>query len=196
MECLQIANFLQSICLFFSDQRHPIQRSYFTQWPNINHWAFQWKMIFNPDLTKQAQEVIFIRKTKKLLHSCLQFNDTLKEQLSQRHLWLTLDVKVNFVDHIKNVTQKISKILSLLRRFQPILPRSSLLTTYKTFIRSQLDFADVKACNSSFHEKLESVQTGIAYLAITGAIRGKTIPKARVRIPKIETLVQKTLSLL
>ena len=60
----------------------------------------------------------------------------LKNSVSQRHLWLTLDVKVNFVDHIKNVTQKISKILSLLRRFQPILPRSSLLTTYKTFIRS------------------------------------------------------------
>ena len=24
----------------------------------ISNWAFQWEMIFNPDLTKQAQEVI------------------------------------------------------------------------------------------------------------------------------------------
>ena len=63
--------------------------------------------------------------------------------------------------------------MGLLRRFQPILPRSSLLTIYKTFIRSQLDFADViydQACNSSFHEKLESIQYN-AFLAITGAIR-------------------------
>ena len=63
--------------------------------------------------------------------------------------------------------------MGLLRRFQPILPRSSLLTIYKTFIRYQLDFADViydQACNSSFHEKLESIQYN-ACLAITGAIR-------------------------
>ena len=32
---------------------------------NINRWAYQWKMSFNPDPSKQAQEVIFSRKTKK-----------------------------------------------------------------------------------------------------------------------------------
>ena len=127
-------------------------------------------MIFNPDLTKQAQDVIFSRKIKKLLHPCLSFNDiSLKNSLSQKHLGLTLDVKLNFVEHIKNITQKISKTMCLLRRFQPILPRSSLLTIYKTFIRSQLDFADAiydQACNSSFHEKLESIQYN-ACLAMT-----------------------------
>ena len=51
--------------------------------------------------------------------------------------------------------------MNLLRRFQPILPRSSLLTIYKTFIRSQLDYADViydQAYNSAFHKQLESLQ--------------------------------------
>ena len=28
-----------------------------------SHWAYKWKMTFNPDLCKQAQEVIFSRKT-------------------------------------------------------------------------------------------------------------------------------------
>ena len=32
----------------------------------INSWAYQWKMSFNPDSRKQAQEVIFSRKTKKI----------------------------------------------------------------------------------------------------------------------------------
>ena len=32
----------------------------------MRNWAFQWKMDFNPDSTKQAQEVIFNRKTKKI----------------------------------------------------------------------------------------------------------------------------------
>ena len=69
--------------------------------------------------------------------------------------------------------------MGLLRRFQPILPRSSLLTIYKTFVRSHLDFADViygEAYNSSSHEKLESLQCN-ACLAITGAIRGTSSEK-------------------
>ena len=67
----------------------------------------------------------------------------------------------------------------LLCRFQPILPRSSLLTIYKTFIRSQLYFADViydQPCNSSFHEKLESIQCN-ACLGMTRAIRGTSSEK-------------------
>ena len=31
----------------------------------ITRWAYQWKMSFNPDITKQAQEIIFSRKKKK-----------------------------------------------------------------------------------------------------------------------------------
>ena len=31
----------------------------------INNWAFRWKMNFNADLSKQAQEVIFSQKSKK-----------------------------------------------------------------------------------------------------------------------------------
>ena len=31
----------------------------------VNDWAFQWKMTFNPDRSKQAQEIIFGKKNKK-----------------------------------------------------------------------------------------------------------------------------------
>ena len=34
----------------------------------ISNWAFQWKMRFNPDPNKQAQEVILSRKINKILH--------------------------------------------------------------------------------------------------------------------------------
>ena len=30
----------------------------------IAHWAYQWKMSFNPDITKQAQQIIFFSKKK------------------------------------------------------------------------------------------------------------------------------------
>ena len=69
--------------------------------------------------------------------------------------------------------------MGLLRRFQPILPRSSLLTIYKTFVRSHLDFADIiydQVYNSLFHEKLKSLQHNPC-LTITGAIRGTSSEK-------------------
>ena len=50
------------------------------------------------------------------------------------------------------------------------MPRSSLLTIYKTFIRSWLDYAGTiydPAYNSAFHDKLEYIQYN-AWLAITG----------------------------
>ena len=42
----------------------------------INSWAFQWKMSFNPDISKQAQEVIFSRKLQKPNHPSLTFKNT------------------------------------------------------------------------------------------------------------------------
>ena len=146
----------------------------------ITEWAFQWKMIFNPDLSKQVHEVIFSRKNKKLLHPTLLFNNIpLNNSLFQEHLGLTLDIKLNFSEHIKSITKKSSKTMGLLRKFQQILPRSTLLTIYKTFIGSRLDYADIvydQAYNSAFHDKLESIQYN-ACLAITGAIRGPSTEK-------------------
>ena len=69
--------------------------------------------------------------------------------------------------------------MGLLRKFQQILPRSSLLTIYKTFIKNQLNYADIiydQAYNSPFHDKLESILYN-ACLAITGAIRGTSTEK-------------------
>ena len=96
-------------------------------------------MIFNPNLSKQTQEVIFSRKIKKLLHPTLLFNNIpLSNSLFRNHLGLTLDIMLNFSEHIKSITKKISETLGLLEKFQQILPRSSLLSKYKTSIRSRL----------------------------------------------------------
>ena len=177
----QIVNFLPMIRLFsVVNNIHTGGTTLSQDLKAINKWAFQWKMLFNPDLSKQAQEVIFSRKIKKLLHPTLLFNNIpLNNSLFQKHLGLTLDIKLNFSENIKSITKKISKTMGLLRKFQQILPRSTLLTTYKTFVRSRLDYADIiydQAYNSAFHHKLESIQYN-ACLAITGAIRGTSTEK-------------------
>ena len=73
----------------------------------ITNWCFQWKMIFKPDLSKQTQEVLFSRKIRKLFHPTLLVNNIpLSNSLFQKHLGLTLDVKLNFSKHIKSITKK------------------------------------------------------------------------------------------
>ena len=46
----------------------------------IRTWAYQWKMQFNPDLTKQAVEMIFSCKRKKQNHPPLHFGGNLVAQ--------------------------------------------------------------------------------------------------------------------
>ena len=60
-----------------------------------------------------------------------------------------------------------------------LLPRSSLLTIYKSFVRPHLNYGDVnydQSNNSRLSDKIESVQYNAA-LAITGAIRGTSKEK-------------------
>ena len=39
-----------------------------------SHWTYKWKTNFNPDLSKQAQEVIFSIKIVKVSHPSVTFN--------------------------------------------------------------------------------------------------------------------------
>ena len=73
----------------------------------IKQWAFQWKMSFNPDPNKQAQEVIFSRKLKKFCIPSLRFkNNNVSQASSQKHLGLTLDNRLTFDEHLTNVSNK------------------------------------------------------------------------------------------
>ena len=40
----------------------------------VTKWACPWKMVFNPDITKQAIEIIFSCKNKKTDHAEHTFN--------------------------------------------------------------------------------------------------------------------------
>ena len=146
----------------------------------IHNWAFQWKSNFNPDPTKQAQEVIFSRKTKKLPHPPLVFNNTnVTQSIYQKHLGIILDSKLTFENHVNMVTTKINKTIGLLRKLKNLLPRTALIKIYKAFVRPHLDYGDIlydQAFNLSFQQKLESIQYR-ACLAITGAIQGTSREK-------------------
>ena len=100
-------------------------------------------MSLKPDRTKQAQEIIFSRKKNATTYPPIFFNNSeIKLSSSQKHLGLTLDSKLSFNEHINDLHQA-NKGAGLLRKLQTILPRKSLLTIYKSFIRPFLDYADV-----------------------------------------------------
>ena len=74
----------------------------------ISQWAYLWKMIFNPDVSKQAQEVVFSLKEITTKHATVYFNNApvIRENF-QKHLGLFYDSKLNFSDHIN---EKINNI--------------------------------------------------------------------------------------
>ena len=91
----------------------------------------------------------------------------------QKHFDLFLDEKLNFGEHLKYIAKKVNTFIGLLRKFQKCLPRQSLVTTYKSFIRPHLDYGGIifdQAYNKSLHEDFESFQYN-ALLAITETIR-------------------------
>ena len=60
----------------------------------MTHWTYQWKMSFNPDITKQAQEIIFSRKKNNTSHPSLYFHNTpIQRKYVEKHLGLFLDEK-------------------------------------------------------------------------------------------------------
>ena len=74
----------------------------------VREWAFQWKISFNPESSKLAQEVIFLRLSfRKKDYPLLHFNDSsVKETCMQRHLGLFLDFWVDFQEHWESLLKK------------------------------------------------------------------------------------------
>ena len=67
----------------------------------IRIWAHQWKMQFNPDPTKQANEVIFSCKRRKPVHPPLIFNGSPVTKTNyQKHWGLILCPNLCFQKHI------------------------------------------------------------------------------------------------
>ena len=94
-----------------------------------------------PDPTKQTSEC---RKTTKKIQPKTFFNNIpVTKADSQNYLGLDLDLKLSFDIDIKTVLTKVNRTIGLLRKFQQVLLRPSLITIYKAFIWPHLDYGDV-----------------------------------------------------
>ena len=74
---------------------------------------------------------------------------------------------------------KALKGIGIIKNLSKVLPRHSLVTIYKSFVRPHLDYGDIiydQPNNESFNQKIERIQYNAAF-AITGAIRGTSQKK-------------------
>lgn len=88
-------------------------------------------------------------------------------------LGLTLTEKMSWNLHVNNILTSASKKMGQLKRLQFRVSQDTLLTLYKTQVRSSSEYADViwDACPHYLSDKLESVQYTAARIC-TGAMRG------------------------
>ena len=160
----------------------------------INIWANQWKMIFNPDISKQAVEVVFSKKQPPTIFPDLNFNGIpVKKVAETKHLGVVLDSKLKFKSHISSKIKKARRGIGIVKRISPFVSRKTLNDVYKMYIRPHIDYADVLYhipnkdilaflsvdVNYDLHtsmKQVESVQYDAA-LAVSGAWRGSSRTK-------------------
>ena len=134
-------------------------------------------MEFNPDPKKQANEVIFSRRSNTVLHPPAIFNNnSIAKCLYQKHLGNVLDSKLDFFIHIKHKIKRCTTITGLLSILSVCFSRKVLHTIYNSFVKPHLDYGDIlcdKPDNENFESKIEKVQYK-ACVAITAVIQGRS----------------------
>ena len=188
---------IKSNIKFFADDTmlYSIVRDHATSANNLNHdldiiphWAYQCKMKFNPDPTKQSTEVLFSCKKSSPNHPQLIFNAiSVAKSNDQKHLGNILDSRLSFDKHLNEKIIKAKKNVGILKHLSKFFPLKTLDQMYKAFVHSHLDYCDIiyhipshqnhqgVPLNSSM-EKVEKVQYQ-AVLAISGAWRGSSCSK-------------------
>ena len=111
ISCLykRLTKWLVSICKIFADDRsifskvfdkNSSQNILSNDLSIISEWAFQWKMQFNPDPNKQANEVYLSRKSNSGVYLPVDLNNSPVQLCeSHKHLGIVLD-NLNFHEHI------------------------------------------------------------------------------------------------
>ena len=109
----------------------------------IHKWAQQWKMSFNPDPTKPAEEILFSVKRNSPLHPPIYYNGIeVKRVPTHKHLGLIFDPKLSFTSHVDEISATARKGIGLIKHLRPYLPVNSLEQIYKMRIRSHFDYCD------------------------------------------------------
>ena len=161
--------------------------------------SVKWKMCFNSDRTKPAEEVIFTNKNSTTYEIVTFASANVEHVFYHKHRDFVLDSKMNYLKRLDEKIAEANQGIDVIKRLYNYLPRKVLLQICISYIRSNLDYCDVMyhkpsyddfycACyseraktdpvntNAQFNDKIEAVQYNAA-LAITGCVRGTSREK-------------------
>ena len=112
----------------------------------IQDWSVKWKMLFNPDITKPAEEVLFTNRNAST-HFPIAFDGiSIKPVSEYKHLGLILDSKLTFNKHIDE------KYILRTGDWS-----HSMIQIYKSFIRPHLDYCDIIIINICIISSLQNI---------------------------------------
>ena len=119
----------------------------------IHQWAHQWKMEFNPDLSKQATEVLFSCEKSNPNHPLLIFNGiAITNANEQKHLGLISGSGLSFEKHLTETIIKAKRNIGLIKHISTFLPLKTVGQMYKARVRPHLDYCDI-----IYHEPPNSI---------------------------------------
>ena len=150
-------------------------------------------MTFNPDLSQKPQEVIS-RISSRVDHPVVTFNNSsVGRTPCQKDLRSYLNKKLSFSHHIKEKISKACEGIGVIKKLHYFLPRHSLLTMYKSFIRLHVDYGDIiydQPNNQASGDNIEVVQHNIShYWSYSRYIKGKCLSGTRTSITKNSKVV-------
>ena len=100
----------------------------------LYEWSVKWEMIFNPDPTKPAEEVIFTNRNLTL-HDPVSYSGVDVMQIDHhKHLGFILDSHMSYSKHIDGKIDKANQGIGVIKRLYNYLPGKALLQIYKSFI--------------------------------------------------------------
>ena len=91
----------------------------------ISNWVFQWKIQFNPDPNKQAQEVHFSKKSNNQNSLPLTFNNAKVVTCSAHKHYQLPNKRLSFNENIQSKMSKCYKMIDIIKRLSINLPRAT-----------------------------------------------------------------------
>ena len=155
----------------------------------ITRWSVQWKLEFNPTITKQAIEVVFSNKRIKPFLQPLVFNGIAVKQCDKtRHLGMILDSRLIFKIHIEEKLAKARSGIGLMKILKKWVAHNVLENIYIMYVRPNFDYGDIvyhkpNDSASPSDENLDPLMNQIEQLqyeaarVITGAWKGTSRDK-------------------
>ena len=135
--------FADDTCLFVSTKDHIEAAWYINEdLKHIEEWARQWIVKFSP--TKTESMVLSLKtKSDKMYPRLLLSNTPIANVQCHKHigLWISNNFKWDF--HIKNLVDKCSIRLGILKSLKFKLNRKALETIFTLYIRPILEYADI-----------------------------------------------------